>query len=114
MMSWRAIYSFEYARSSRLLTKRLYKLKQTLHYGNKADYGNALRDSGSSPIVTPRKKETPKPRAALARTNSSPMPPDHGVEKWVFPKRVQLGLNRVGWVEREVLDWLEQRLALRE
>jgi prophage regulatory protein len=31
-----------------------------------------------------------------------------------FPKRVQLGLNRVGWVEREVLDWLEERLARRE
>ncbi len=31
-----------------------------------------------------------------------------------FPKRVQLGLNRVGWVESEVLDWLNQRLALRE
>lgn len=27
-----------------------------------------------------------------------------------FPKRVQLGPNRVGWVEREVLDWLEARL----
>ncbi|MEP1520366.1 AlpA family phage regulatory protein [Ascidiaceihabitans sp.] len=32
----------------------------------------------------------------------------------LFPKRVQLGLNRVGWVESEVLDWLEQRLADRE
>jgi prophage regulatory protein len=32
----------------------------------------------------------------------------------LFPKRVQLGLNRVGWVESEVMDWLEQRLALRE
>ena len=31
-----------------------------------------------------------------------------------FPKRVELGLNRVGWVEREVLDWLEERLARRE
>jgi len=31
-----------------------------------------------------------------------------------FPKRVQLGPNRVGWVESEVLDWLEQRLAQRE
>jgi prophage regulatory protein len=31
-----------------------------------------------------------------------------------FPKRVQLGANRVGWVEREVLDWLEVRLARRE
>jgi len=32
----------------------------------------------------------------------------------LFPKRVQLGPNRVGWVEREILDWLEERLALRE
>ena len=30
-----------------------------------------------------------------------------------FPKRVQLGPNRVGWVESEVLDWLEQRLSNR-
>ena len=32
----------------------------------------------------------------------------------LFPKRVQLGLNRVGWVESEVLDWLHQRIELRE
>ena len=32
----------------------------------------------------------------------------------LFPKRVQLGPNRVGWVEQEVLDWLEQRISLRE
>ncbi len=31
-----------------------------------------------------------------------------------FPKRVQLGPNRVGWVESEVLEWLKQRLAQRE
>jgi prophage regulatory protein len=31
----------------------------------------------------------------------------------LFPKRVQLGLNRVGWVEAEVLEWLEERLARR-
>ncbi len=31
-----------------------------------------------------------------------------------FPKRVQLGPNRVGWVEAEVLDWLDRRLALRD
>lgn len=31
-----------------------------------------------------------------------------------FPKRVQLGPNRVGWVEDEVLDWLQQRLECRE
>ncbi|NSY37524.1 AlpA family transcriptional regulator [Leisingera sp. ANG59] len=27
-----------------------------------------------------------------------------------FPKRIQLGPNRVGWVESEVLDWLQSRL----
>jgi prophage regulatory protein len=31
-----------------------------------------------------------------------------------FPKRVQLGPNRVGWVEDEVLDWLQGRLDSRE
>ena len=27
-----------------------------------------------------------------------------------FPLRVQLGRNRVGWVESEVLDWLQERI----
>lgn len=31
-----------------------------------------------------------------------------------FPKRVNLGPNRVGWVESEVLDWLQARLDRRE
>ena len=31
-----------------------------------------------------------------------------------FPKRVQIGPNRVGWVESEVLDWLQARLDRRE
>lgn len=30
-----------------------------------------------------------------------------------FPLRIQLGPNRVGWVESEVLDWLNLRLELR-
>ncbi|MEM8541962.1 MAG: AlpA family phage regulatory protein [Pseudomonadota bacterium] len=30
-----------------------------------------------------------------------------------FPKRLRLGPNRVGWVESEVLEWLEIRLAAR-
>lgn len=30
-----------------------------------------------------------------------------------FPKRIQLGSNRVGWVESEVLDWLNERISLR-
>ena len=31
-----------------------------------------------------------------------------------FPKRVNLGPNRVGWVEDEVLDWLQERIMRRE
>lgn len=31
-----------------------------------------------------------------------------------FPLRVNLGPNRVGWVEDEVLDWLKVRLQRRE
>ena len=30
-----------------------------------------------------------------------------------FPKRVQLGPCRVGWVESEVLKWLQERIELR-
>ena len=31
-----------------------------------------------------------------------------------FPKRIQIGPNRVGWVEEEVLEWLRERLERRE
>lgn len=31
-----------------------------------------------------------------------------------FPKRVRLGTNRVGWIEEEVLDWLQQRIDARD
>lgn len=31
-----------------------------------------------------------------------------------FPKRVRLGANRVGWVEAEVQDWLQERLDRRD
>ena len=27
-----------------------------------------------------------------------------------FPKRVRLGVNRVGWIEEEVLAWLDERI----
>ena len=30
-----------------------------------------------------------------------------------FPKRVQLGPNRVGWIEEEILEWLQRRIKLR-
>ncbi len=32
----------------------------------------------------------------------------------IFPLRVRLGNNRVGWVESEVLDWLQERIDARE
>ena len=31
-----------------------------------------------------------------------------------FPKRVQLGPNRVGWIESEIYDWLKQRILDRD
>jgi len=31
-----------------------------------------------------------------------------------FPKRAQLGPRRVGWVESEVLGWLEDRIRERD
>lgn len=31
-----------------------------------------------------------------------------------FPKRVNLGQCRVGWVEQEVLDWLRVRIERRD
>ena len=44
----------------------------------------------------------------------SPQHVTHREKAGLFHKRVQLGPNRVGWVEREVLDWLKERLAQRE
>lgn len=31
-----------------------------------------------------------------------------------FPRRVRLGSNRVGWLEEEVLAWLQQRIDARD
>ena len=31
-----------------------------------------------------------------------------------FPKRVKLGNNRVGWIEAEILDWLQERIDARD
>jgi predicted DNA-binding transcriptional regulator AlpA len=33
--------------------------------------------------------------------------------KRLFPQRVKLGAKRVGWVEREVLDWIDARRVAR-
>ncbi len=32
----------------------------------------------------------------------------------VFPKQVSLGANCVAWVESEVLEWVEAKIALRD
>jgi len=32
----------------------------------------------------------------------------------LFPRRVPLGPNRVGWLEIEILEWIEERLRRRE
>lgn len=32
----------------------------------------------------------------------------------LFPKRVQLGAGRVGWVDEEVENWIKDRIALRD
>lgn len=32
----------------------------------------------------------------------------------LFPKRIQLGANRVGWIESEVIEWLQERITLRD
>ncbi len=31
-----------------------------------------------------------------------------------FPKRISLGQCRVGWIEQEVLDWLQERIKRRD
>lgn len=31
-----------------------------------------------------------------------------------FPQRVRLGPGRVGWIEQEVEDWLQERAAKRD
>lgn len=31
--------------------------------------------------------------------------------KDLFPRRIKLGGKRVGWIEREVLDWIGARMA---
>jgi prophage regulatory protein len=32
----------------------------------------------------------------------------------LFPKRVSLGPGRVGWIESEVIEWLEHRIRMRD
>ena len=32
----------------------------------------------------------------------------------VFPRRIQLGANRVGWIEEEIDDWIRAKIAERD
>ena len=32
----------------------------------------------------------------------------------LFPKRVQLGVGRVGWVDEEIENWIKDRIAKRD
>jgi prophage regulatory protein len=43
----------------------------------------------------------------------SPAHVDRLEKAGLFPKRVRLGPGRVGWIEDEVLDWLQRRIDLR-
>ncbi len=33
------------------------------------------------------------------------------IEEGTFPKSISLGSRAVGWIEREVLEWVAQRIA---
>ncbi|PLX70319.1 MAG: AlpA family transcriptional regulator [Denitrovibrio sp.] len=33
------------------------------------------------------------------------------VEKGIFPKPIKLGTRSVGWIESEINEWLENRIA---
>lgn len=36
------------------------------------------------------------------------------MDRGEFPKRVQIGRNRVGWLESEVAEWLNARIEARD
>lgn len=48
-----------------------------------------------------------------AATRLSPVTIWRLERKALFPRRMKLGAKRVGWVEREVLDWIDARMAAR-
>lgn len=44
----------------------------------------------------------------------SPQHIDRLEKAGLFPQRVRLGPSRVGWVESEVMEWMQMRLDQRE
>lgn len=53
-------------------------------------------------------------RQVRERVLYSPQHIDRLEKAGKFPKRVQLGPNRVGWVESEVEAWMRERIAQRD
>jgi prophage regulatory protein len=49
----------------------------------------------------------------VAITRLSPVTLWRLERKKAFPRRIKLGAKRVGWIEREVLDWIGARIAER-
>ena len=48
-----------------------------------------------------------------SRVLFSPAHIDRLEKAGLFPKRVRLGQNRVGWVEQEIEDYIQERIAER-
>ena len=53
-------------------------------------------------------------KTVCARTTYSPAHIDRLEKQGLFPKRVKLGQIRVAWVESEVDQWIEARIADRD
>ena len=53
-------------------------------------------------------------KAVTAKVCYSPQHIARMEKEGKFPKRVQLGQNRVGWVEAEVDEWIKARIAERD
>jgi prophage regulatory protein len=49
----------------------------------------------------------------IRRTGSSTTDIYTGMKNGTFPKSVPIGRRSVGWVDEEVDDWIERRIALR-
>ena len=63
---------------------------------------------------------TPTPEALLRRpevarrTGLSPNRIDELEHAGHFPRRVQISLRAVGWVESEIASWIQARIAARD
>lgn len=62
---------------------------------------------------------TTNPTRIITQTELRKRVPFSPVHLWrlekagTFPRRVKLGVSRIGWVEAEVEEWLRERIAAR-